>query len=98
MNGNIISTHNSVYLWLHTDNSITRTGFSLHWNSIKPVCGGLLDFEHGTISSPGSPGRYSPDRDCTWHVMVRMGKRIQFHFFTVMIEEHPTCDMDYLEV
>ncbi|XP_057337332.1 cubilin-like isoform X2 [Microplitis mediator] len=98
LNGNIISTHNSVYLWLHTDNSISRTGFSLYWNSIKPVCGGLLDSEHGTISSPGSPGRYSPDRDCTWHVMVRMGKRIQFHFFTIMIEEHPTCDMDYLEI
>ncbi|KAH0568173.1 hypothetical protein KQX54_019308 [Cotesia glomerata] len=99
MNGNIISTHNSIYLWFHTDSSISRTGFSLHWNSIPPVCGGHLhENEHGTISSPGSPGRYSPNRDCIWYISVRTGKRIQFHFFTVMIEEHPNCDMDYLEI
>ncbi|XP_034938584.1 cubilin [Chelonus insularis] len=98
LDGNIVSTHNSLYMWFHTDKSVSHTGFSFHWNSIKPVCGGILREEHGTISSPGSPGRYSPDRDCIWHIYVRPGKRIQFHFFTMMIEEHPTCNMDYLEI
>ncbi|KAK0072795.1 hypothetical protein PV325_010780, partial [Microctonus aethiopoides] len=98
LNGSIISTHNSLYLWFHSDNSVSHTGFSLHWNSILPVCGGILESEHGTISSPGSPGRYSPNRDCTWQITIRPGKRIQFHFFTVMIEPNPNCDGDYLEI
>lgn len=98
LDGNIITTHNMIYLWLNTDSSMAKTGFSLHWNSIEPVCGGLLTAEHGTVSSPGSPGRYSPNRDCIWEISVHPGKRIQFNFFTVMFEIHPKCNQDYFEI
>ncbi|XP_044011009.1 cubilin [Aphidius gifuensis] len=98
LGGNIITTHNMIYLWLNTDSSDAKTGFTINWNSIEPICGGLLTAEHGTISSPGSPGKYSPNRDCIWEISVRPGKRIQFHFFTVLFEIHPKCDKDYLEI
>lgn len=65
---------------------------------MEPVCGGTLEGDYGTVSSPGSPGRYPPNRDCYWMIEVRYGKRIQFHFGQLMLEEHPTCGSDYLEV
>lgn len=97
-NGSIVSSHNSLYFWFHSDSSISHDGFAFHWDSIEPVCGGSLTDNYGTISSPGSPGRYPPNRDCYWHIVVQPTKRIQFHFGQLMIEEHPTCGNDYLEV
>lgn len=95
-NGNIISSHNTLYLWFHSDSSISNDGFTFHWNSIDPVCGGVLEDNYGTITSPGSPGRYPPNRDCFWRISVAPSKRIQFHFGQLMLEEH--CEADYVEV
>ncbi|CAD1477837.1 unnamed protein product, partial [Heterotrigona itama] len=97
-NGNIVSSHNSLYFWFHSDNSISHDGFAFHWDSIKPVCGGTLTNDYGTISSPGSPGRYPPNRDCYWQITVRPSKRIQIHFGQLMLEEHSTCEADFLEI
>ncbi|XP_033326417.2 cubilin [Megalopta genalis] len=96
--GNIISSHNSLYFWFYSDNSISHDGFAFRWDSIPPICGGHLTDDYGTITSPGSPGRYPPNRDCFWHIAVQPSKRIQLHFGQLMIEEHPTCEDDYLEI
>lgn len=53
---------------------------------------------HGVISSPGSPGNYPPNRDCEWVLIAPPGKRIQFLFYTLMIESHASCEYDYLEI
>lgn len=97
-NGNIVSSHNSLYFWFHSDNSVSHDGFAFEWNSVKPICGGSLTDDYGTISSPGSPGRYPPNRDCYWEISVKSWKRIQIHFGQLMLEEHPTCGADFLEV
>lgn len=34
--GNIISTHNYLYLWFRSDNTSAHDGFELSWNSISP--------------------------------------------------------------
>lgn len=34
--GNVVSTHNSMYLWFRSDNSTTSEGFELEWNTIDP--------------------------------------------------------------
>lgn len=34
--GNIISTHNQLYLWFRSDNSTAHDGFELSWESIDP--------------------------------------------------------------
>lgn len=63
------------------------------------VCGGVFEItSYGTISSPGSPGNYPPNRDCMWVLMAPPGKRIEFHFFTMQLESHDTCEYDYLSV
>lgn len=53
---------------------------------------------HGTISSPGSPGQYPMNRDCEWFLTAPPGKRIQFLFYTLMIEAHESCTYDFVEI
>ncbi|XP_058802311.1 cubilin [Phymastichus coffea] len=97
-NGTIISTHNSLYIWFHSDSTINSDGFALTWSSVEPQCGEEIETEYGSISSPGYPGKYPVNRDCYWTIKVSPGKRIALHFIMVAIEEHPTCEYDYLEV
>ncbi|XP_046746481.1 cubilin-like [Diprion similis] len=97
-NGSIMSSDRHLYLWFHSDRSISHNGFSMNWTSIDPQCGGEVSAGFGKIKSPGSPRRYPPNRDCRWHVIVNPGKRIQFHFYTIMLEESPTCQKDYLKI
>lgn len=52
----------------------------------------------GTISSPGSPGNYPMNRDCIWTITAPPSKRIQFLFYTLMIESHETCAFDFVEI
>nr|CAD7397150.1 unnamed protein product [Timema cristinae] len=59
----------------------------------------LNSASHGILQSPGSPGKYPNNRDCYWKLIhANYNKRIQFHFFTLMIESHPNCSFDYLEI
>ncbi|XP_068081387.1 cubilin [Anabrus simplex] len=97
-NGSIISTHNSLYLWFRSDHSINKDGFSLTWKSINPVCGGHVEVSHGSISSPGYPGKYPKNRDCFWTLRAPLTRRIQFNFITVKLENHPNCSYDFLEI
>lgn len=99
MGGNIVSSHNYLYFWFRSDSTVNGPGFSLHWNSIDPVCGGEVNAtSHGVIASPGSPGKYPPNRDCYWHLTTAFGKRISLHFFTLDIESHPNCSFDFVAI
>ncbi len=53
---------------------------------------------HGSFSSPGYPGKYPHDRDCTWQIKGSLGKRLQLVFATFQLETHPNCSYDYVEV
>uniref|UniRef100_A0A182INM1 Uncharacterized protein n=1 Tax=Anopheles atroparvus TaxID=41427 RepID=A0A182INM1_ANOAO len=97
--GNIISTHNMLYLWFRSDNSTAHDGFALNWESIDPVCGFTKTVvSHGIISSPGTPGNYPPNRDCKWFLEAPQGRRLQFTFFTMKIEAHENCNYDFLQI
>ncbi|XP_063636066.1 cubilin-like [Cydia splendana] len=97
--GNIVSSHNYLYLWFRSDGSINKDGFALHWTSLLPVCGGEVDAsKQGRISSPGSPGKYPPNRDCYWHLQTNLNKRIQLHFYELDIEAHSNCSFDHITI
>ncbi|CAK1578706.1 unnamed protein product [Parnassius mnemosyne] len=99
LGGNIISSHNNLYFWFRSDQTVAKDGFALHWTSIDPVCGGEIDAStHGHITSPGSRGKYPPNRDCYWHLTTTFGKRILLHFFELDIESHPNCSFDYVAI
>ncbi|XP_049544721.1 cubilin homolog [Anopheles darlingi] len=97
--GNFISSHDMLYLWFRSDNSTSHEGFTLHWQSIDPVCGGPIGVaSHGVIASPGTPGNYPPNRDCKWYLRAEPGRRILFTFFTMKIESHENCQYDFLQI
>lgn len=97
--GNLISTHNQLYLWFRSDNNTSHAGFDLTWQAVDPVCGGEINAtSHGIIASPGSPGQYPLNRTCNWIITAPPSKRIQFLFYNLNIESHPTCDYDFVEI
>lgn len=99
LGGNIVTTTNYLYLWFRSDNSTSKAGFDLEWNSVTPQCGGTINvLSHGTISSPGSPGKYPLNRDCRWKLKAPAERRIKITFFSLNIEAHETCNYDYVEV
>ena len=98
-NGTIISTRNVLFMEFRSDHSVADHGFHLSWDSVAPVCGGLITGQtRGTISSPGYPGRYPHNSHCTWTIQVDPGKTVQFHFALLNIESHPDCSYDKLEI
>lgn len=97
--GNLISSGNQLYLWFRSDNSTAYEGFDLTWQSMEPQCGGRYEFDtHGTLASPGSPGNYPRNRDCAWHLVAPNDKRIKLTFFSLQLEQHDTCNFDYVSV
>lgn len=99
LGGQLLSTHNALYLWFRSDNSTARDGFRLEWQSVAPQCGGRIEVEtFGVIRSPGSPGNYPQNRDCEWLLVAQPGKRIELHFFGMQLERHADCSADTVTV
>ena len=71
----------------------------IYYYSCIVVCGGdLRNSSHGYINSPGYPGNYPHNRDCTWTVQISPGNIILFTFGHLAMEHHSNCSYDYLEV
>ncbi|XP_077124414.1 cubilin [Ranitomeya variabilis] len=94
----LFSSHNALYLWFKTDHKFNNGGFRINWESQDPVCGGEISETHGSISSPGYPGNYPPNRDCYWTISVAPELYITFSFGALNLEEHNSCYYDYLEI
>ncbi|KAH0627496.1 hypothetical protein JD844_003261 [Phrynosoma platyrhinos] len=93
----LFSSHNSMYFSFHSDRMTNGKGFTVHWESQQPVCGGELSGTYGSINSPGYPGNYPPNRDCYWMLSTNPGLLITFAFGTLRLEHHDNCSNDYLE-
>ncbi|XP_024214976.1 cubilin [Halyomorpha halys] len=92
----IISNHPVVFISAKL--SYFRISFSMNWTAVPRKCGETLNASsHGTISSPGSPGKYPLNAHCIWKIVAPVGKRIRFTFFSLDIENHRNCSFDYLE-
>ncbi|XP_053323004.1 cubilin [Spea bombifrons] len=94
----IVSTHNSLFFLFRSDHVTNAGGFRVSWESIQAECGGQLVGTHGSISSPGYPNNYPPNRDCYWTISTDPGLSITFSFGTLNIEQHEDCEQDYLEI
>nr|XP_023646366.1 cubilin [Paramormyrops kingsleyae] len=77
--GSLHSSQEAMFLRFTSDSSISGMGFNA---SYTRGCGGLLHVDRGVISSPKYPENYTPDLNCTWHVMVTPGSRISISFQT----------------
>ncbi|KAK0134700.1 Dorsal-ventral patterning tolloid-like protein 1 [Merluccius polli] len=66
--------------------------------SCEAACGGLLSKLNGTISTPGWPKEYPPNKNCVWQVVAPTQYRISMQFEIFELEGNEVCKYDYVEV
>ena len=72
--------------------------FSLLKKSLAQ-CGGDFTELSGTISSPGWPGQYPSDSDCTYNIITPTPtNQLQVTWLSLDIEFNAECSYDYLDV
>ncbi|KAJ8306835.1 hypothetical protein KUTeg_014919 [Tegillarca granosa] len=80
-----------------------NTGFRLRFSEIQVTCGGHIaltnEISSGFFMSPGFPGNYPHNVDCTWIITASALHRIQIDFVEGFnIESHASCRYDYIEL
>uniref|UniRef100_A0A8C0RW72 Cubilin n=1 Tax=Canis lupus familiaris TaxID=9615 RepID=A0A8C0RW72_CANLF len=94
--GPIRSTGEYMLIRFTSDFSITGAGFNA---SFHKSCGGYLHADRGIITSPQYPETYSPNLNCSWHVLVQSGLTIAVHFeqpFQIPSGDSSCSQGDYL--
>uniref|UniRef100_A0A8C5GVT5 Metalloendopeptidase n=1 Tax=Gouania willdenowi TaxID=441366 RepID=A0A8C5GVT5_GOUWI len=77
--------------------------------SCEAACGGLLSKLNGTISTPGWPKEYPPNKNCVWQLIAPNQYRISIQFEAFELEGNEVslcnlckndlvCKYDYVEV
>ncbi|KAK6324375.1 hypothetical protein J4Q44_G00037170 [Coregonus suidteri] len=71
---------------------------ALDKKSCEAACGGLLSKLNGTISTPGWPKEYPPNKNCVWQVVAPTQYRISMQFEAFELEGNEVCKYDFVEV
>ncbi|XP_076437271.1 cubilin-like isoform X2 [Babylonia areolata] len=92
-----VSTDNSMSVRFRTDGSVTYQGFHASYTAANATtaCGRPLYANTGVITSPGYPGDYPNNRNCTWTIQVNTGRQIRLNITAFRLE---SCPHDYLEI
>ena len=64
------------------------------------VCGGTIQANAGTITSPGYPNNYPANTNCSWLVVVATGRTVSVQFdapFNIQGNQG-SCGGDYVQV
>ncbi|XP_019508240.1 PREDICTED: CUB and sushi domain-containing protein 1 [Hipposideros armiger] len=98
------STSNQLYLHFQSDISVAAAGFHLEYKSkvncfcvglsLLATCGGTLTGMAGVVLSPGFPGAYPNNLDCTWTITLPTGYGAHIQFLNFSTE----ANHDYLEI
>ncbi|XP_041914774.1 bone morphogenetic protein 1-like [Alosa sapidissima] len=62
------------------------------------ACGGLITKLNGSLSSPGWPREYPPNKNCVWQLEAPPQHRITLLFEAFETEGSDVCKYDYVEV
>ncbi|XP_074619287.1 uncharacterized protein LOC141878299 isoform X2 [Acropora palmata] len=60
-----------------------------------PGCGSV---RNNTLRSPGYPSNYPGNLRCVYRVNIPSGKDLKIHFHYFHLENHSSCDYDYLKI
>ncbi|XP_068160694.1 cubilin [Antennarius striatus] len=95
----VLVSHSN-YLWVrfHSDATVTRPGFSAHWDGTQTGCGGTLTTASGAFSSPNFPLPYHPNAECYWNIQTSQGNQLLLSFSEFHLESSSNCHFDYLAV
>ncbi|XP_018321358.1 bone morphogenetic protein 1-like isoform X2 [Agrilus planipennis] len=81
-----------------------RIGFELHSDgkNCEDACGGVIDQNNGTITSPSFPELYPPSKNCIWEIIAQPQYRITLNFTHFDLEgnnmHQQQCDYDRIEI
>jgi len=93
-----VSSGNVTNVIFRTDGSVTYQGYTLSYEAI-PDCGNPAIWAgRGTLQSPGYPGSYPNNADCSYNITADIGMHINITIDWYDLEGHSTCAFDYLEV
>lgn len=73
----------------------------LHVFLFSDACGSVLDLStgsHGMVQSPGFPGAYPANRDCSWKFWIPTGFDFSVKFLNFDLEDDHLCSFDYVEL
>uniref|UniRef100_A0A8C6WU56 CUB domain-containing protein n=1 Tax=Neogobius melanostomus TaxID=47308 RepID=A0A8C6WU56_9GOBI len=90
----LVSHSNRFWVRFRTDSSVTRRGFTAHWDG----CGGSMTSASGGFSSPGYPLPYHPNAECYWSIRTSPGSKLLLSFSDFHLETSSSCNFDYLAV
>ncbi|CAH1239076.1 CSMD3 [Branchiostoma lanceolatum] len=81
----VMSTSNVIHVVFTSDESIRQWGFRINY---EVACGGYLTgISSGVIFSPGYPGQYPSNLNCTWTIEVDSGEGIKISPAEFSLEE-----------
>ncbi|KAG7281288.1 hypothetical protein CRUP_030971 [Coryphaenoides rupestris] len=66
--------------------------------SCEAACGGFITKLNGSITSPGWPREYPPNKNCIWQLVAPTQYRITLLFDVFETEGNDVCKYDYAEV
>ncbi|CAH8432073.1 unnamed protein product [Dicrocoelium dendriticum] len=93
--GPILSTGARLWIEYRRSAGSLSTGFIADYEAI---CGGQLQMEEGTLTSPNYPEFYRSSKECVWQIIVPVGYSVALSFHSFQLEKHDTCVYDYLEI
>nr|XP_040054275.1 bone morphogenetic protein 1-like isoform X1 [Gasterosteus aculeatus aculeatus] len=62
------------------------------------ACGGFVTKLNGSLSTPGWPKEYPPNKNCVWQLVAPIQYRITLVFDVFETEGNDVCKYDYVEV
>ncbi|KAK0142000.1 Bone morphogenetic protein 1 [Merluccius polli] len=62
------------------------------------ACGGFITQLNGSLSTPGWPREYPPNKNCVWHLVAPTQYCITLIFDAFETESNDVCKYDYVEV
>uniref|UniRef100_A0A493TRC7 Bone morphogenetic protein 1 n=1 Tax=Anas platyrhynchos platyrhynchos TaxID=8840 RepID=A0A493TRC7_ANAPP len=76
----------------------TRAGSVTRASRPAAACGGFLTKLNGSITSPGWPKEYPPNKNCIWQLVAPTQYRISLQFDFFETEGNDVCKYDFVEV
>ncbi|XP_031746777.1 embryonic protein UVS.2 isoform X5 [Xenopus tropicalis] len=91
-----IASTNQMLVEFVSDGAVTGTGFKATYSSVQ--CGGAFYASTKTFTSPGYPGSYPPNIDCTWTITAPVGNRVSLRINYFQLETVTSCTYDYVNI
>ncbi|KAM9841679.1 bone morphogenetic protein 1-like [Aulostomus maculatus] len=67
-------------------------------STCETACGGFITKLNGSLTTPGWPKEYPPNKNCVWQLLAPVQYRITLVFDVFETEGNDVCKYDYVEV